>query len=259
MKTYCIEESGKGFIGHWFWFMLGALKNVPEFGKEKIQLCFVDDRYPQYMLETFELLSDKIELVPYTDNSIHLENIKPYDGHHNGFDFPPFIDPTVYTFLREIFFSSIDDMSIGGYDRIYIRRNQSHLSLGNAIDIACSNIRRRQILNEDELVERLSQLDFKILSLEDYHIRDKIRIFNNASVILGPNGGGMVYTFASQPGTKYIEILPSDPHQYIDQYRHVCKALNLEFYRFQDVMKEDRLDNMTVNIDSLISYLGNIL
>ena len=33
MKIYRIKESGKGFIGHWFWFMLGALVNVPEFGK----------------------------------------------------------------------------------------------------------------------------------------------------------------------------------------------------------------------------------
>jgi capsular polysaccharide biosynthesis protein len=258
MKIYRIEEAGKGFIGHWFWFMLGALKNIPEFGKEKIQLCFLDDRYPQYVLETFELLNDKIELVPYTDSSIYIESVRPYDSNSNGLDIP-FVDPSVYLFLREMFFPVVNNLNDSEYDRIYIRRNLSHFSIGNAYDIACKNIRRRQIVNEDELVKRLIELDFKILSLEDFHIRDKIRIFHNASVILGPNGGGMVYTFASQPRTKYIEILPPNPHQYIDQYRHVCRALDLQFYRFQDVIKEDHLDNMTVNIDSLISYLRGIL
>lgn len=257
MKTYCIEEAGKGFIGHWFWLMVGALKDIPEFGKEKIELCFLDDRYPQYQLETFELLSDKIKLVPYTDSCIHVQCVHPAPT-SNGLDIP-FIDPSIHIFLKDLFLSSIHDTKIDGYDRIYIRRNQSHLSLGNATDVACANIKRRQILNEDKLVERLKEFDFKILSLEDYHIKDKISIFHNASVILGPNGGGMVYTFASQPGTKYIEILPPNPHQYIDQYRHVCGALDLQFYRFQDVIKEDHLDNMTVNIDSLTSYLRGIL
>lgn len=254
MKTYRIEEAGKGWIGHWFWLMIGSLKDVPEFGKEKIQLCFLDDRLPQYSLETFELLSDKIELVPYTNSSICIESVKPLDT-HNGHNIP-FIDPNIHYFLRDLFLPTIGNIKIEGYDKIYIRRNKSHLSLGNIDD---SNIRRRQILNEDELVERLKEFEFKILNLEDYHIRDKINIFHNASLVLGPNGGGMVYTFACKAETQYIEILPPNPHQYIDQYLHVCNALNIKFNRFQDVVKEDHLDNMSVNIDSLISYIKGIL
>ena len=257
MKTFKIEESGKAFIGHWFWLMLGALKDIPEFGKEKIQLCFDDERYPVYQLETFEILKDKIELVSNTNSSIFTKCIHPYET-TNGADIP-FIDPTVHHFLQNLFLSSVEDLNVDGYEKIYIRRNKSHLSMGNAYDCTQKNIRRRQILNEDKLVEKLKELDFKILNLEEYHVREKVRIFNNASVILGPNGGGMVYTFACKPGTKYIEILPSNPHQYIDQYRHVCSALNLQFHRFQDVVKEDELDNMSVNIDSLINYLKNIL
>jgi hypothetical protein len=257
MKTYRIKESGKGFIGHWFWFMLGALVNVPEFGKEKIYLCFDDERLPEYVIDTFEILKDKIELVPYTNESTLVDCIYPCDGNNDSNI--SFIDPSVFLFLQDLFLSSIDDLNIEGYDRIYIRRNKSHFSLGNATDIAQSNIKRRQILNEDELIEKLKELNFKILNLEDYHTKEKIKIFHNASVILGPNGGGMVHTFVSKPGTKYIEILPLNPHQYIDQYKYQCKTLNLQFYRFQDVSKEDYLDNMTVNIDSLISYLKNII
>lgn len=258
MKVYHIREAGKGFIGHWFWFMLGALPNIPEFGKEKIYLCLNDETIPEYVTDTFEILKDKIELVPYTDTSISVECVYPNPGHKNGVDIP-FIDTKVFLFLQDLFLSSIDDLNIEGYDRIYIRRNRSHFSLGNTNDFACKNIKRRQILNEDELVENLKKLNFKILNLEDYHTQEKIKIFHSASTVLGPNGGGMVHTFASKPKTKYIEILPENPHQYIDQYKHQCKALNLDFHRFQEVSKEDHLDNMKVNIDSLMNYLERVL
>lgn len=254
MKTYRIEEAGKGWIGHWFWLMLGALNNIPEFGKEKIQICFEDEDWTPYQLETFEILKDKMELVPNTTPHIFIPSIKPIHA-QNGLNIS-FIDRNVLIFVKDLFLSSIGDTKIEGYERIYIRRNLSHLSQGNERD---KNIRRRQIINEDQLVEKLKDLDFKIINLEDYHTRDKIRIFNNASVILGPNGGGMCFTFMAQPRTKYIEILPTNPHQYIDMYRDMCREFNLEFHRFQDVIKEDHLDNMSVNIDSLISYLKSIL
>lgn len=257
MKTYRIQEAGKGWIGHWFWYMVGALNKIPEFGKEKIQICFEDEDWTPYQLETFEILKDKIELVPNTTPHIYIECQRPIHA-QNGLEISH-IDPSVWVFVKDLFLSSIGETKIDGYDKVYIRRNLSHLSQGNERDGMCKNIRRRQILNEDELVERLKELDFKILNLEDYHTRDKIRIFHNASVILGPNGGGMCFTFVAQPGTKYIEILPPNPHQYIDMYRDMCREFNLEFHRFTDVVKEDHLDNMNVNIDSLIKYLKGIL
>lgn len=257
MKIYCIEEAGKGWIGHWFWYMVGALNKIPEFGKEKIKVCFLDEDWTAYQLETFEILKDKLEVLPYTPNHIYIEHHHPIHS-QNGIEISH-IDPSVWIFVKNLFLSSIGDTKIEGYDRIYIRRNLSHLSQGNEKDTACKNIRRRQIINEDQLVERLKDLDFKIINLEDYHTRDKIRIFNNASVILGPNGGGMCFTFMAQPRTKYIEILPANPHQYIDMYRDMCREFNLEFHRFSDVKKEDNLDNMSVNIDSLISYVKSII
>lgn len=257
MKPYRIEEAGKGWIGHWFWYMVGAFNRIPEFGKEKVKVCFVDEDWTPYQTETFEILSDTIEVVPYTEDHIYIESHHPIHS-QNGVDVSH-LDPSVWIFVKDLFLSSIGDTKIDGYDRVYVRRNLSHLSQGNERDTMCKNIRRRQILNEDELVERLKELDFKIINLEDYHTRDKIRIFNSASVILGPNGGGMCFTFVAQPGTKYIEILPPNPHQYIDMYRDMCREFDLEFHRFQNVTKEDNLDNMTIDIESLISYLNSIL
>lgn len=257
MNTYCIEESGKGWIGHWFWYMLGALNKIPEFGKEKIKVCFLDEDWTPYQLETFEILEDKIEVVPYTKDHIYVEHHHPRHAQNNVE--VSHIDPSVWLFVKDLFLSSIGETKIEGYDKVYIRRNLSHLSQGNERDTACKNIRRRQILNEDQLVEKLKELDFKIINLEDYHTRDKIRIFHNASVILGPNGGGMCFTFVAKPGTKYIEILPPNPHQYIDMYRDMCREFDLEFHRFQDVKREDDLDNMSVDINVLLSYLKNIL
>ena len=118
MKTYCIEESGKGLIGHWYWLMVAALPKIPEFGKEKIQLCFKDERYPIFLIETFDILKSKIELVPYTSDHIYIESIKP-NFVSNDSEIP-FIDEDVILFLRDLFLSSIENIEIKGYDKIYI-------------------------------------------------------------------------------------------------------------------------------------------
>ena len=116
MKTYCIEESGKGLIGHWYWLMVAALPKIPEFGKEKIQLCFKDERYPIFLIETFDILKSKIELVPYTSDHIYIESIKP-NFVSNDSEIP-FIDEDVILFLRDLFLYSIENIEIKGYDKI---------------------------------------------------------------------------------------------------------------------------------------------
>jgi capsular polysaccharide biosynthesis protein len=261
MKIYSIEENGKWMIGHWFWLTIGALEKIPEFGKEKIGLCFKDEDFTPYIFETFEIFKNQIELVPYTDDHIKVDCVKVVHS-QNGCIEPSFLPPEVLPNVKNLFLSSIEnvDVPIEGYEKVYIRRNLSHLSLGNAKkDGAGKFLRRRQVVNEDELVESLSKIGFKIINLEDYHVRDKVRIFHNASVILGPNGGGMCMTFVAKPGTKYIEILSKNPHQYIDMYRDMCNQFNLEFHRFSDVEKVDSMDNVIVDIQSLMNYLGKVL
>jgi len=74
---YKIEEAGKNFIFHWFVYMIGALKNVDL--SSKIDVCFDAQDYTAYQKETFELLSDLINVVPYTENCTLIPHNKPTD------------------------------------------------------------------------------------------------------------------------------------------------------------------------------------
>ena len=60
--TYKIEEAGKTFMFHWVVLMLGALKQVDL--SSKIDVCFDREDFNEYQKESFELLSDVINVVP---------------------------------------------------------------------------------------------------------------------------------------------------------------------------------------------------
>jgi capsular polysaccharide biosynthesis protein len=258
MEVYKIEDAGKGWIGHWLYFMITSLNKIPEFGKEKIKICFDREDWTDYQKETFEILSNKIEVVSKPKDFIFIESTKPNPDAFNG-SLIYHIEPFLFDFLRNLFLSEIENKFIDGYDKIYIRRNLSHLTKGNEEDSACRNIRRRQLLNEDELVVHLEKLNFKCINLEDYHLRDKIRIFHSASCIVGPNGAGMSFLFASNPNLKYIEILTPNPSQYIDHYRDLCRYFGFSFNRYNHILSSDNNQNVTIDIDNFISYVKNLI
>jgi capsular polysaccharide biosynthesis protein len=258
MAVYKIEDAGKGWIGHWIYFMITSLSRIPEFGKEKVKICFDREDWADYQKETFEVLGDKIEVVSKPENYIFVESTKPTPNSFND-SLVYHIDPSMFSFLRDLFLGEIGDTFIEGYDKIYISRNLSHLTQGNEEDSACKNIRRRQLLNEDILLPHLKELGFKCINLEDYHLRDKIRIFSSASVIVGPNGAGMSFLFASNPNLKYIEIVTPTPFQYIDHYRDLCRYFGFSFNRYNKVVYSDHNGNIYIDVEDFISYLKGVL
>lgn len=254
---YKIEDAGKGWIGHWFYLMITSLSRIPNFGKEKIKICFDREDWTDYQKETFEVLKEKIEVVSKPKDYIFIENTKPLTFTNNS---PfSFIDQSLFQFLRNLFLSEIEDKNIEGYDKIYICRNLSHLTQGNEEDIACKNIKRRQILNEDELVPHLENLGFKCINLENYHLRDKIKIFYNSSFIIGPNGGGMSFLFAGNLNLKYIEIVTPNPSQYIDHYKDLCEYFGFSFNRYTKILTCDSNDNILIDIDDFVSYVKGLI
>ena len=228
--------------------MVGALKNVDL--SSKIDVCFDAQDYTAYQKETFELLSDLINVVPYTENCTLIPHNKPTDISNNSGRFH--VDPTTYPFLRELFLSRVGGFDTTGYENIYICRSKAHLCEGNRND---KNIKRRHILNESKLVESLEKQGFKAIHFEDYTVSEKVQIFNNAKRVIAPQSGGLVFSLFASPTTEIVEIYPPNPHQYCDQYIDICRVLGISFKRFTDVVKVDRCDNMTVQPDQLINFI----
>ena len=245
---YKIEDGGRVFIYHWFVYMVGALKNVDL--SSKIDVCFDAQDYTAYQKETFEILSDLINVVPYTENSTLISHNKPINISNNSGRFH--VDPTSYSFLRELFLSRVSGFDTTGYENIYICRSKAHLCEGNALT---QNIKRRHILNECELVKSLENEGFKAIHFEDYTVSQKVQIFNNAKRVIAPQSGGLVFSLFASPTTEIVEIYPPNPHQYCDQYIDICRELGIPFKRFVDVVKLDRFDNMTVQPEKLINFI----
>lgn len=242
---YKIEESGKNWIYHWFVYMVGALNKVDL--SSKIDVCFDAEDFTAYQKETFELLKDIINVVPYTENSTFIPHNKPTDITNNSGRFH--VDPKSYSFLRELFLSRVGGFDTTGYENIYICRSKAYLCEGNR------NGKKRHILNEDELVESLEKEGFKAIHFEDYTVSEKVQIFNNAKCVVAPQSGGLVFSLFASSTTEIIEIYPPNPHQYLDQYIDICRALRIPFKRFTDVVKMDRYDNMTVQPEKLINFI----
>lgn len=245
---YKIEEAGKNFIFHWFVYMVGALKNVDL--SSKIDVCFDAQDYTAYQKETFEILSDLINVVPYNKDSILIPKNALTDISNNSGRFH--VDPITYSFLRELFLSRVGGFDTTRYENIYICRSKAHLCEGNRDD---KNIKRRHILNESELVESLEKQGFKAIYFEDYTVSEKVQILNNAKRVVAPQSGGLVFSLFASPTTEITEIYPPNPHQYCDQYIDICRVLGIPFKRFTDVVKCDRYDNMEVRPEKLINFI----
>ena len=244
MRVYKLEECGRSYIGHWFTMMLASLKDVDL--SEKIQLCFdLDYTNEPYQKESLDILSDVIEVVPKTSNAIFLPGNKIQTGSQEEYQ--------SYIFLRELFLSRMqNDFDTSEYDKIYIRRNKSHLCEGN---IFAKSERKRQIVNEDELVEKLSEKGIRALNFEDYSVSQKIQIFNNASLVIAPNGGGLVFSLFAGLQTKIVELNPQQSRSDNSHYEFISKGLKTDFNAYRRCQNIDAKDNMKIDIEDFINYL----
>ena len=248
MKVYKLEECGRSYIGHWFTMMLASLKDVDL--SEKIQLCFdLDYTNESYQKESLDILSDVIEVVPKTSDAIFIPGNTIQTGSQEEYQ--------SYIFLRELFLSRIqNDFDTSEYDKIYIRRNKSHLCEGNTF---ANFEKKRQILNEDELVEKLSEKGIRALNFEEYSVSQKIQIFNNASLVIAPNGGGLVFSLFAGLKTKIIEINPHQSTSNNSHYEFISNGIKTDFNAYRRCQKVDDNDNMKINIEDFIDYLKLVL
>lgn len=249
--TYKIEEAGAQWIFHWVALMLGGLKNVNL--SNRIDVCFENENFLSYQKESFEILSDVLNVVPKTDNFELIPSMKPLDFTNNSGR--PLLEDGVYKFLRDLFNSRVeDDFDTTEFEKIYICRGKAHLLAGNMQD---NNARRRQIVNEGEIVESLKDIGILPIFFEDYTMRQKIQIVRNAKQIVAPQSGGLTFTIWAHQDADIVEIYPPNPHQYCDQYIDVCRSLNISFRRFVDVVKIDGYDNMIVDSKKLVEFIQN--
>ncbi|PPR44541.1 MAG: hypothetical protein CFH18_00416 [Alphaproteobacteria bacterium MarineAlpha5_Bin8] len=124
-------------------------------------------------------------------------------------------------------------------DYIYISREDSNT---------------RKILNEDELVESLKKLNFKIISLSKLNVFDQINLFKNAKLITGYHGAGFVNIVFSKPKTKVIELFPNSKHVMRKTFEVISDVNNLTHVFYYIDYKSNKKGSINLsNFDGIVN------
>lgn len=268
-KIYHIEDRGHKYIFHWFTYMIAGLRGVgqetfrtgPGGGgsfeqnagvyidndDKKINITFpYIENMLDYQIQTMNLLKNF--------NLIKRESIEKDDVVINNYgeriiDNPYHIQESGYSFLRNIFLDHVtSEVSKYSNKAYFISRSRSHLLEGN------QGIRRRQIINEEEVLNQISCLKIEPIYLEDLDVKEKILLFRDAKTIISPNSGGLIFSLASNSSQTLIEMNSSSPHQISRQYRDQCSFTGMKYERFIST-NSDHLDNMTIDIKSFKEFI----
>jgi len=270
-----VENRGSIFIYHWFMYMISGLRYVENGGnygvdgsgkfeqnKDKFDgilntpYNIFFSKNPSYkedvfMLdfqkETFDLIKSKFNIVeningddivlnnygePIIDSGLYHISGDGYDYIKNLFDIPHTEDEKKYN------------------KKYYLCRSKSHLLRGNEF---FNNVKKRQLINENDLCETLKKYDFDIIFLEDLSVEEKIKLFRSSKTIISPNSGGLLFSLFSDQN-KIVEINVPNPSQISNQYLSICNHFKIPYYKYVS-NKLDSDDNMEINIDDFINFL----
>jgi capsular polysaccharide biosynthesis protein len=115
----------------------------------------------------------------------------------------------------------------------------------------------RMMVNEGELIARLKDMGFDIIEPEKLSVREQIKAFSSASLVVGPSGSGFFNTIFCHPGTKLIDLQSEEDWIYCHTGMYSSMQLNYGIF----VGKVDPADprpvhrRWAVNIDALIARI----
>lgn len=138
-------------------------------------------------------------------------------------------------------------LSIGktpGYNRIYISRKI-----------------RREISNENEIIQVLQEFDFRIIEDKTRTVKEQMEIYHSADVILGPHGASFSNVLWCRPNTILIEMFSN--RYYPPFFKYLANVLKLKYYAIfeNDVRANDdaySYKNFSISPEVLRSSLNRI-
>jgi capsular polysaccharide biosynthesis protein len=124
--------------------------------------------------------------------------------------------------------------------RIYISRAKS-----------ANSLKKRHILNEEELFDALKSMGFERYQLEDFSLQEKIELFYDAETVVGAYGGGLTHIlFSDKINVLELQVMRKTQ----TYYYYLAKCLGHP-YHFWYSNKGNNRENFTVDIDEVITAL----
>ena len=125
--------------------------------------------------------------------------------------------------------------------RIYISRAKS-----------ASGLKKRHILNEQELFDALNKFGFERYYLEDYTLEEKIELFYDAETVVGAYGGGITHIlFSDKVNVLELQIMAKMQ----TYYYYLAKSLGHNF-QFICSDKSNNRENFSVDVSKVVQILN---
>lgn len=184
-KIAVLASQGEGEYYHWLLQVLGRFV-ILQNASEQYDRVFINVPQARFQSETLGALGMDAKKVlyglpeyAYQADELIVPAVPNRDGQ---------IDSTVIDYLRNTF---LKPEKVLGKRKIYISREDA---------------RRRRILNESELWDRLKQKGFERVLLADMTVEAQARLFASADTIVAPHGSGLANLVFADAGTHVIEI-----------------------------------------------------
>lgn len=235
--------SGASFANwhHWFIEMLPrlwAMQAIPELAQLPLVL-----RAPVQSFQWETLLAlgiDPARIRLFTGETLQVKTLI----------FPSYIAPLSHTlnnvtWLQENLLPAMGvDRTLPAEELIYLSRNQ----LAG---------RPRGILNEEAVVTALQSRGFQVVFPEQMDVKEKLKLYNRAKVIVAPYGSGGTNILFCQPGTTLIELMSYSFRQFLNL---IYASLNHCFYGCLICADGDPVaQEMIVDVEALLRVIDKIL
>ena len=127
------------------------------------------------------------------------------------------------------------------------------------------NVKMRQVVNEGAVEAALKRMGFEVFDNGDHNVRDQVRAFRDASIIVSPHGAGLSNIVYCDPGTPVVELVPEGYDQGVTSYRSLADLFELRYCQlFAREAAPDRKGNrcnadIEVDIAELAQTLDELL
>ncbi|MDL0132495.1 glycosyltransferase family 61 protein [Halobacterium salinarum] len=127
--------------------------------------------------------------------------------------------------------------------------NTSQSPTGSKLYISRNDASVRRVINESEVMDRISQYGFEKILLSEYSVRDQVKIFSNAESVIAPHGAGLANTIFSDD----INILEFIGERYRPPWFYYTSLLTGHNHQF--LYCEETDGDYYVNIDKMIELI----
>ncbi|MCJ8166730.1 glycosyltransferase family 61 protein [Pontibacter sp. E15-1] len=186
--------AGVNNIGHWFIDVLPRLHLLKESGLyDQVDWFYVPSLRYSYQTETLELLGIPQEKIISGDAHAHIAadriiaSTAPRGNH-------TLVPVWLCNFIQESFMpyaAESPSLILPEAKNLYVSRSDSAI---------------RNVLNEKELLKEMAPFNFETVVSSKLTIKEKIKLFSRADIVMGATGAGLISMFFCKPGTKMIEI-----------------------------------------------------